>query len=95
MESGVCLVSTISTKFNLIWFSGIGRKNLSIIKHYTKHMLNTVGRFIHTKFYDSLFYFIHTSTKLFHIVIQFQIGKGQPIHCLYNIFRLLVNINFI
>ena len=41
MESGVCLVSTISTKFNLIWFSGIGRKNLSIIKHYTKHMLNS------------------------------------------------------
>ena len=41
MESGVCLVSTISTKFDLIWFSGIGRKNLSIIKHYTKHMLNS------------------------------------------------------
>ena len=41
MESGVCLVSTISAKFNLIWFSGIDRKNLIIIKHYTKHMLNT------------------------------------------------------
>jgi uncharacterized membrane protein len=54
MESGVCLVSTISTKFNLIWFSGIDRKNLIIIKHYTKHMLNTVGRFIHTKYYGIL-----------------------------------------
>ena len=41
MESGVCLVSTMSTKFDLIWFSGIGRENLIIIKHYTKHMLNT------------------------------------------------------
>jgi hypothetical protein len=27
MESDVCLVSTISTKFDLIWFSGIGREN--------------------------------------------------------------------
>jgi hypothetical protein len=50
MESGVCLVSTISTKFDLIWFSGIGRENWIIIKHYTKHMLNTVGRFSYTKY---------------------------------------------
>jgi hypothetical protein len=27
MESGVCLVSTISTKFDLIWFSDNGREN--------------------------------------------------------------------
>ena len=38
MESGVCLVSTISTKIDLIWFSGIGRENLIIIKHYAKHV---------------------------------------------------------
>jgi hypothetical protein len=44
------IVSTISTMFDLIWFSGIGRENSIIIKHYTKHMLNTVERFIHTKY---------------------------------------------
>jgi hypothetical protein len=41
MESGVCLVSTISAKSDLIWLSGYGKRKLNyhktLYKTYVEH----------------------------------------------------------